>query len=68
MLTPDEKVLPHCAPGDVNLLFPRAQAREDFSEVHEPVDELERRGEQLGRQTNSKRNRGLCLGYFFLVV
>ena len=37
----DDTVLPHQVPGDINLLFPRAEAAPEFPEVPELRDTLE---------------------------
>ena len=40
----DPAVLPHQVPGDLNLLFPKAVAAEEFPEVPEETDVLEQNG------------------------
>ena len=40
----DLTVLPHQVPGDLNLLFPKAVAAEEYPEIQETADAMERIG------------------------
>ena len=53
-------MLPHQVPGDLNLLFPKAVAAEEFPEVPEEKDALEQYGirDVLENEQVSELHRG----------